>query len=361
MKKLLYVFMLGGILLVAACKPENQSEQGAQKTDEAVSENTASAAPKDKEYNVKVMTLAIDTLDRTRDYTATLNAFEEVYFTSASPGRIQKIYVEVGDHVKKGQVLVELDKTQLITARTQYENAKVSFERIKALKESNSISEQQFDQTKTQYDLARLNVDYLEENTTLLSPITGVITGKYFENGEMYSGAPNTQIGKAAIVTLMQINPLKAIVNVSETYFPEIKEGLSADVNLDIYPQKTFVGKVYRIYPTIDPMSRTFKVEIKLNNKDEKLRPGMFARVSIDLGDYEAMVIPAIALLQQEGTNEKYVFIYDKGKAKKVKVKTGKRFEDKIEILADGIKAGQQLIVAGQGNLMDAYKVKIVD
>ncbi|MFB6342999.1 efflux RND transporter periplasmic adaptor subunit [Saccharicrinis sp. FJH62] len=364
MKKLLYLLLVSGVFVTSACKPgeKKEEESGAKNTeikkDEAAPEVVA---PKDKTYNVRVMTLAVDTLENSIDYTATLAAFEEVHFASASPGRIQKIYVEVGDHVKKGDLIAEMDKTQLMQARIQLENAKVNYQRLKALKETNSISDQQFDQVKTQYDVTKSNVDFLEENTRLVSPINGVVTGKYFENGEMYSGAPNTQAGKAAIVSLMQIDPLKAIVNVSEAYFPDVYEGMKADVKLDIYPKKMFVGEVFRIYPTLDPMSRTFKVEIKLNNKGEKLRPGMFSRVSLDLGTYKTIVIPSIALMQQEGTNDKYVFIAENGIAHKIKVKTGKRFNDKIEIIANEIKPGVKLIVTGQGNLMDQYKVKIVD
>jgi membrane fusion protein, multidrug efflux system len=363
MKKLLYLLLISGVFVTSACKTgeKKDGKSEAESTKANADATPEVISPKDKTYNVKVQKLAIDTLDKTIDYTATLAAFEEVHFASASPGRIQNIYVEVGDHVKKGELIAEMDKTQLMQAKIQLENAKVNYERLKALKETNSISDQQYDQMKTQYDVAKSNVEFLEENTSLVSPINGVVTGKYFENGEMYSGAPNTQAGKAAIVSLMQIDPLKAIVNISETYFPDIYEGMKANVNLDIYPGKTFAGEVYRIYPTLDPLSRTFKVEVKLNNKGEKLRPGMFSRVSLDLGTYKTIVVPSIALLQQEGTNDKYVFIYDKGIAHKIKVQTGKRFNDKIEVLANGIKPGQQLIIAGQSNLMDLYKVKIVD
>lgn len=364
MKKLLYLLLVSSVVVTSACKPgEKKDEQsGAENTEIKTDAATPEVlSPKDKTYNVKVQTLTLDTLNNTIDYTATLAAFEEVHFASASPGRIQKIYVEVGDHVKKGDLIAEMDKTQLMQARIQLENAKVNYERLKALKETNSVSDQQFDQVKTQYDVLQSNVDFLEENTRLVSPINGIVTGKYFENGEMYSGAPNTQVGKAAIVSLMQIDPLKAVVNISETYFPNVYEGMKTNVKLDIYQGKTFTGEVYRIYPTLDPLSRTFKVEIKLNNKGEKLRPGMFSRVSLDLGTYKTVVVPSIALIQQEGTNDKYVFIYNNGIAHKIKVQTGKRFDDKIEILADGVKPGQQLIVSGQGNLMDQYKVKIVD
>lgn len=361
MKTLLYSFMIGSLVLVAACKPQATNDVEGNDTSSEVGAKSTNEAPKEKVYNVKVQTLEPQVLENSIDFTATLSAFEEVHFASASPGRINKIAVEIGNHVKKGQLIAEMDKTQLHQAKIQLENARINFQRIETLMKTNSVSEQQFDQVKTQFDAAKTNVAFLEENTTLLSPINGVVTGKYFEDGEMFSGAPNTQAGKAAIVSLMQIDPLKAIVSVSEKFFPSIYKGMEVSVKCDIYPNKEFKGDIYRIHPTIDPMSRTFKVEVLLKNSDEKLRPGMFSRVTIGLGKYETLVVPAFSIIQQEGTNEKYVFINNKGVAQRIKVTTGKRFDDKIEIITNGVKAGQQLIIAGQGNLMDKNKVKIVD
>ena len=149
---------------------------------------------------------------------------------------------------------------------------------------------------------------YLEENTKLYAPFNGIITGKFFENGELYSGAPNTQAGKAAVVVIQQIDALKALIDVSEKYFPHIEEGNSIDVFTGTFPGQAFVGKIERKYPTIDPVTRTFKIEVKIHNSNHMLRPGMFARTKLKLGESSAIVVPAIAVLQQEGTNNKYVF-----------------------------------------------------
>jgi len=265
----------------------------------------------------------------------------------------------VGSRVSKGQVLVEMDKTQLVQARTQLANARYNYRSIDTLYQLGSISEQQYEQAKTQYEVAKSNAEFLEDNTTLESPINGIVTGKYYENGEMYSGAPNTPAGKAAVVSLMQINPLKAVVNVSQTYFPQIKEGMEAEITTDIYPDKIFDGNIYKVYPTIDKSTRTFQIEVLVKNNKELLRPGMFAKIEIELQEDEALLVPAISVLKQEGTNNRYIFLNNNGTAKKVAVQIGKRYDEKIEINASELQVGDQLVVEGQANLMDGTKLNV--
>ncbi|MCF8219032.1 MAG: efflux RND transporter periplasmic adaptor subunit [Bacteroidales bacterium] len=308
---------------------------------------------------VKVEKLTKDSVDREISYTANLVAFEELYFAPSQPGRINQINVEAGDRVQKNQVLVKMDQTQLTQALLQVQEARKNFRRMDTLRELNSISEQQYDQAKTQYEIAQSNLKHLRENTSLKAPFNGIVTEKYFEAGEIYSGTPNTQMGKPAIITLMQISPLKAIVNISEKYFPNIKKGMKAIVHTDIYPDKNFQGQIFKVYPTINPATRAFKVEIKVDNPKEILRPGMFARVHINLKDDVALLAPAIAIIKQEGTNNRHVFIHKNGKAHKVPVKIGKRYNDKIEIVSDKIQRGDDLIVSGQANLIDGDRVTL--
>ncbi|MCF8358932.1 MAG: efflux RND transporter periplasmic adaptor subunit [Prolixibacteraceae bacterium] len=313
----------------------------------------------EKVYPVKVMPLTAKTIDRTIEFNVNLQAWEELYMAPASPGRVKKVRVEIGDRVKKGDLLIEMDETQLSQAKIQLAQLEVDFERMKTLRESNSISAQQYDQVKTQLDVTRSNVEYLKENTKLYAPFNGVITGKYFEDGELYSGAPNTQAGKAAVVVIQQIEVLKALIDVSEKYYPLIEEGNLIDVFTGTYPDQTFPGKIERIYPTIDPLTRTFEIEVKIPNSSRKLRPGMFARTELNLGQSSAIVVPAISLLQQEGTNNRYVFIHKNGVAQRVNVKPGNRFNENIEVISDELNEGDLLIIAGQAVLMDKSKVKI--
>jgi RND family efflux transporter MFP subunit len=213
---------------------------------------------------------------------------------------------------------------------------------------------------KARYDIAKSNVEFLQENTTLRAPFDGVISGKYYEDGELYSGMPNTTAGKAAILSLVQIDPLKVVVNISENYFPYVKTGMDASVTSDLYPGKVILGKVLRVYPTMDPSTRSFTSEIKIDNANNLLRPGMFCRVSMNLGEEMALVVPAVAVLKMQGSNERYVFLEEEGVARYVSVTLGKRFDDKLEVISDKILEGSSLIVSGQARLVDGNRVKVM-
>lgn len=348
MKRYSFILIIA-VLFLSSCnsKKQQNSTSGSLSTDTIV-------------YPVKIITLQKQKIITNISYTATLKAFEEVNYAPASPGRIEEIYVEIGSRVAKGDVIARMDKTQLIQANEQLQNALSNFNRMDTLYKLNSISKQQYELAKTQYEVAKANVDFLTRNTTLVAPISGVITGKYFENGELYSGAPVAS-GKAAIVTIMQINPLKAILNLSERYYPIIKKGMKAKIKVDIFPEKEFNAEIYKIYPIISPETKTFSVEFIVNNPQEILRPGMFATVSIDLGEIETYVIPSVAAVRQEGTNNYYVFVAkEDNTVAKMPILIGGRFDDKLEIMSDNIKDGDKIIIAGQEKLNQGSKIKIV-
>ncbi len=177
------------------------------------------------------MSLSKTKISRTIDYTATVLPFEEVNMAPSAPGRIEKIYVEVGDKINKGDKLFLMDRTQLFQLKLQLSNLEKDLNRIDTLLRSGSAKQQQYDQMKTQYDVTKTNVDFMEQNTLLKAPFNGIVTGKYFEDGEIYSGSPTTQSGRSAVVTVQQVNPLKVDVSVSEQYFPLIKKGMKAKVS----------------------------------------------------------------------------------------------------------------------------------
>jgi membrane fusion protein, multidrug efflux system len=321
----------------------------------------ANREPEKKTELVKVMELQLRDVARTVEYTATLQPFEEIHMTPAAPGRIDAIPVEVGSRVTKGAMLVQMDRTQLHQAEVQLKNLELDFRRLDTLQKVGGVARQQYDQLKTQYDIAKSNVEFLRQNTRLIAPFSGVISGKYFEAGEMYSGAPNPMTGKAAIVSLVQIDRLKVLVPVSEKFFPLIKTGMEAKVVSDIYPDKSFTGKVFRIHPTIDPGSRSFNIEIVITNTGGLLRPGMFTRVSLDLDKVEALLIPANAVLKMQGSNERYLFLENNGVAKRVSVTMGRRYDDLVEVFADELSKGDRVIIAGQARLLDKATVKVVE
>jgi membrane fusion protein (multidrug efflux system) len=354
MKKIVSLFALL-LIIISGCQTKTKVQTESSSANPAVADSTGKSVEM-----VRVLRVEKQKIARTIEYSSSIVAFEEVHLASASPGKIDAITVEIGDRVTKGQVLVRMDQTQLQQARVNFLNTETDFLRLDTLNKVGGISKQQYDQMKARYDIARSNYEFLQKNTILKAPFDGVISGKYFENGELYSGAPNTIAGKAAILSIVQIDPVKVIVNISESYYPLVKSGMDARVTSDLYPDKTIQGKVIRVYPTLDPASRTFTVEVKIENRQELLRPGMFCRVSLDLGEVDALVVPAVSVLKIQGSNERYVFLEENGIAQRVTVLIGKRFDDKLEVISQKIKEGSNLIVSGQARLVEGDQVRVV-
>jgi len=350
MKRITYfsIFLAGTLLLAGCAQKQKQTDPASNAT-----ASEKATAP------VKVAPITKKKIARTIDYTATAQPFEEVNLAPSTPGRVDKIYVEVGTRVSKGEQLFLMDRTQLLTSKIQLANLAKDLSRMDTLLKVGSIKQQAYDQAKAQYDVTKANVDFLEENTYMAAPFSGIVTGKYYENGELYSGAPSAS-GKAAVITLMQINPLKVIVDISEQNYPLIKNGMAAKVTADVYEGRAFNGRVFRIHPTINAMSRSFETEIEIANNDESLRPGMFLRVSIDMGQADAFVVPASSVLLQEGTNERYIFVIKDNVAKRYAVTLGKRYDEYVEIVSSEINEGDALVVDGQARLSNNDKVEIV-
>jgi membrane fusion protein, multidrug efflux system len=358
------------MLLLVACGKQTP-EQNQKKIDginariqklearKKVLQEASDTAVVEKVFPVRVQALKIDTIEKIVSFSTNLAPYEEVHLAPASPGRVEKVFVKIGDRVAKGTLLAKMDETQLNQAKLQLAQLETEYTRMKTLRETNSISVQQYDQIKTQVEVTRSSVKYMEENTKIVAPFNGIITGKYFENGELYSGAPNTQAGKAAIVTIQQIDALKAIVSISEKYFTELNTGTPMTIFSDIFPGEQFAGKVERIYPTIDPLTRSFKIEIKVVNNGLKLRPGMFSKVDIKLGEATTIMVPEIAIIQQEGTNNRHIFINNNGIARMVKIELGERINDQLEAISEELKEGDELIVAGQAVIMDGSKIQV--
>jgi len=346
LNKLLLIIPVA-ILVTSGCSSEKR-ESGNASVNEA-----------DAVEAVRIIKLDYSEIARSITYPANLMAFREVHLAPASPGRVERIHVETGTPVYSGQLLVEMDRTQLQQARVQLASVEKDYRRLDTLRKAGGVSQQQYDQIRTQYELALSNVEFLEENTVLLAPFNGTVSGKYFEDGEMFSGAPNTPAGKAALLSIIQTTRLKALVNISESYYPNVKEGMPVFFNSDVLPGEDFQGNVTRIYPTINPATRSFTVEVAVPDPEGRLRPGMFARARIDLEQVEVFVVPALAVLKLQGSNERFVFLEDNGRARRVTVEMGERFDEMVEIISDEIQAGDNLIIAGQARLLDGVAVTV--
>ena len=318
-------------------------------------EKAATTTKKEAE-KVKVLTLESERISKTLELSSTLEGYETMNISPSITGHIEHIYVEVGSRVQKGAMLVRMDQTQLNTTRINLASTKTELDRVTALKATGSVSQQVYDQTKAGYDQLVETERFQNENTFVKAQFAGVISAKNYEDGEMYTGAP--------ILTLTQINRLKAIINIPETYFPKVKQGMKVEVESDIYPGEVFPATIEIVYPTVDPQSHTFQAKLNIPNNSEKIRPGMYVRTRLAVGEVDAIVVPYQSVLKLTGSNDRYVFVNDGGTARRVAVTLGQRFDDRIEVLPieDGaMKAGDQLVVTGQARLVDGDKLEIVE
>lgn len=312
--------------------------------------STESEAP--QKTKVRVEEVQLVPVDQISTFTATVEADQVNNIAPAMGGRIREIKVDVGSQVRRGQALVIMDKVTLSQQQTQVATMKRDYERYKELYEVGGISRQQLDQAKTQLDVAEYALNNLDENTTLTSPVSGVVTARNYDPGDV--------AGQFPILTIESINPVKVKVNVSESYYSQVTKGMPVEVLVDALGNESFRGTVSLIHPTLDPVAHTFTVEISVSNGDQRLRPGMFARVKMNFGTNERPLLSDRAVLKQVGSNDRYVFVEKEGKAIYTLVQLGVRISDKYEIVS-GLHDGDKVIVQGNTGLIDGTEVEVVE
>lgn len=336
MRKYIQLVSFMFILLMSACT-ESKDKKGV----DVISEKP----------RVKLATVTARQVDQILEYTATVEAEVKNNIAPASPVRIDHIYVEVGDKVSKGQKLVQMDAASLKQLKLQLDNQEIEFRRLDELYKVGGVSKSEWDASKMSLDVKKTSYRNLLENTSLISPINGIITARNYDNGDMYNG--NTPV-----LVVEQIVPVKLLINISENYFSKIKKGSPVKVKFDVFEGEVFNGKISLIYPTINAATRTFPVELVLDNKDMKVRPGMFARVEVNFGSENHVVVPDLAVVKQAGSGDRYVFVYEKGKVRYQKVELGSRMGSEYELIS-GVDNNSQVVVAGHARLVNGTEVII--
>lgn len=315
------------------------------------SEEKKSAPKTQGPVTVKVVAATTETIEIAETYTSEFKPFKENNITPAAQGlHIKEILADVGDTVKEGQLIVKLDDTTLKQLEIQLATTQDTYNRLKPVYEAGGVSEQQFVQTENALNALKEQVDQLRKNTIITSPISGVVTQRNFENGDLFASMP--------ILHIMQIDKLKATVDVAEVYYSNVAVGQKVFFETDVYPGKVFEGVVSRINPAINASTRTFSVEVTIPNEGLELRPGMSSRATFVMSVRESVMVPAVAVKKQVGSAERYVFIVKDGKAEYRFVKDGKRSGENIEIL-DGVALGEQVATTGLTKLLDGCDVKI--
>ena len=305
----------------------------------------------DEKPRVKLADVKARPVEQIHEYTATVEAEVKNNIAPSSPVRIDRILVEVGDRVSKGQKLVSMDEANLKQTKFQLDNQEIEFKRMDELYKVGGASKSEWDAAKMALDIKETAYRNLLENTALLSPINGVVTARNYDNGDMYSGGE-------PVLVVEQIMPVKLLINVSETYFTQVKKGAPVAVKLDVYGDEPFEGYISLVYPTVDPNTRTFPVEIKLANKDRRVRPGMFARATLNFGTKNNVVVPDLAIVKQSGSGDRYVYVYKDGKVTYNKVELGRRMGAEYELIS-GVPDNSRVVIAGQTKLVNGMEVEI--
>ena len=332
------ILVLSTALLMASC-----GQQTAEQQTVVVEE-----APK-----VTVVKVNAENVPQLSTYPTTVEADVINNITPQAAVRINDILVEVGDHVKKGQKLATMDAINLDKIRLQVANDSIEYGRTKELYEIGAASQANFEAITLAYEVSKKSYANLLENTILTSPISGIITARNYDEGDMYAMAQ-------PLFVVQNITPVKMLINISESNYSKVKKGMEVELAADAFPGETLKGKVNLVYPTIDPRSHTFPVEIIVDNKDEKLRPGMFTRVTVNYGNNYRVVVPDNAVLKQVGADDKYVYVLnDDNTVTYTPVKLGVRMGDRYEIIS-GLNDGDIVVTSGQTRLKNNIKVDIV-
>lgn len=300
---------------------------------------------------VEVETVHVAAVDQIHEYTANVDAYKSNNISPATSNRIKTITVDMGDHVRRGQVLVTMDNSEAARLKVNLDQIQREYNRATQLLKIGSGTQAQVDQLKAQLDASRTQYNNVIENTVLRSPVSGVVTARNFDPGDVTAGQP--------VLTIGQITPdVKIIINVTEADRAKFHAGMPVDVTFDAFPGESYAAKVSRIYPAVDPQTRTFQAEVLIPNKGEKFFPGMFARVSVNHGTQENVVVSDRAVVKQTGSGNRYVYVLHGDKVSFNKVELGTRTDSGYEIIS-GVADGDTVVVAGQSRLADGVRVQL--
>ena len=345
MKKLYII--AAALMALASCKNNSGSSS------EAGTILAGGAQVQTTVQNVEVATAQRREVPQESVYSATVEPYAENNIAPQTAGRIRKIRAEVGSYVGKGQVLAEMDRLQLEQTRLQLQNDSTEYVRLKALYEQGGVAQSDFEAFELQYKVRQTTYQNLLENTILRSPITGYVTARNYDVNDMFT------MGKP-IFTVQQVVPVKLLVGISESEYTKVKKGDTVTLTADALPGSEFTGQVVRLHPTMNSATHTFNAEVRVSNTDRALRPGMYVRVTVKFGVNNSIVVPDRAIVKQEGSGQRFVFVLnDDNTVSYVPVGIGRHMGREYEITS-GLEDGQKIVVKGQNGLKDGSTVNVL-
>ena len=313
----------------------------------------ATVTAPDAPVKVETALAAFQDVPQQEVYSSTVQAYAVNNVVPQSGNRIASIRAEVGDFVRAGQVLAEMDRVNLNQTRLRLVNDSTELSRLRELYRQGGLSKSDYEAAELGYNVSKASYENLLENTVLRSPLNGVVTARNYDKGDMYA---MTQ----PIFVVQQITPVKLIIGVSEKEYTRVHKGDEVRIEADALPGRTFTGKVNRIYPTVDPASHTFSVEVVVPNNDRALRPGMYVRNTITFSTNRSIVVPDAALVRQQGSGQRFVYVVGPDNTVSLRiVEPGVHFGTDFEILS-GLQEGERIVVKGQSSLKNGSTVEIL-
>ncbi len=373
MKKILSILCL--TFLFAACGKKDGNDANSQKIaqlaelkkQQATLSGEISALEKeigsaDTTKREKVNAIAIETLtpsvfNNYIELQGSVVADEQVYLTSRVPGSVSKVYIKVGDRIREGQVVAEIDDDMVIQqmeeVKKRWELANDVYLKQEALWKQNIGSEVQYlsaKNNKEALDKAIATIQRSRELYQVKSPISGVVDECSVKVGQ--AAAPGMPMA-----TVVNFSKLKVKVDAPETYAGKIRQGNTVSV---LFPdlQKELTSKIAYIGATVSPQNRTFKVEIPIRSNETGLLPNMATTVRVVNYSNGNAITVSINLIQKDLTNTDFVLVESLGRVKKMPIKIGQMYGEKAEILS-GLKAGDKVITVGFQDLNEGDAVKI--
>ncbi len=352
MKRLIPFLLLGGVLLFLNCQSGSTANQ-------------ESAVP------VKTTGVALGQVTQSLFFSGDIVAEFEVMVFSKIPDRIEQYFVDEGDRVMRGNPIAKISAATIEQAVRQAEamknNLDAEYARARKLRQEDAMSQQQFDAIEaqaTQAGAAYASVKSQLGDATVTAPISGIIGKRYFEAGDMAAPA-------IPVASVVQMDRVKITVDATETDLGKLALGQKARVQVKSFPERAFEGRVVKISPVLDPLTRMATAEIIVPNPGHMLKPGMYGRVEVITGVIQDVivvprdvVIESTTLRNVNGKDEvgKDYFVYivsDSNKAEQRKLDVQYINHQNIAVRS-GLTVGENLVISGQNNLRDGIPVLVV-
>ncbi len=341
LRQIFYVSIIVTLIAIQACG------------EKAKDTNTTDKTKYIDTISVEAQSIETKELTLIKTFSGTLEGEEQANIIAKIPERIMKIRVKVGDFVKAGSIMFELEKggasSQFYQAQAGFLNAQKNFERMQNLLKEGAVSQQAFDGVQTQYEVAKANFDAARSTVEITSPLSGVVTAINVNIGDL----ANPQMPMA---TVANIGRMKAKFNVGESDVPSFYVGQSTQIYSEMKPDVVQSGKIFQLSKSADIQSRTFEMQAMFSNtQDRWFKPGMFCRVTVNMKTRkDVLSIPLAAIVKENNSEGVYLINDNKAYFKTITIGMS---DDKYVEVTSGLKSGDKIVTLGMNNLKDGTVV----